>query len=46
MEREKVDRRLLARHLNALAVREEILEAYVFGSHARGQAGPHSDISI
>ncbi len=26
--------------------RPEILEAYLFGSHARGEAMPHSDIDI
>ena len=26
--------------------REEILEAYLFGSHARGQAQPHSDVDV
>ena len=26
--------------------REEILEAYLFGSHARRQAHPHSDVDV
>ena len=37
---------LLARLTNALEGREEILEAYLFGSHARGEAQPHSDIDV
>ena len=39
-----VDERLLARLARALAPRDEILEAYLFGSHARGQAGSDSDV--
>ena len=30
---------------DASAAREEILEAYLFGSHARGKARPDSDIN-
>lgn len=45
-ERESVDSGLLERLTRALEDREEILEAYLFGSHARGQAQPHSDIDI
>ena len=45
MERESFDRRLQTRLASALEGREEILEAYLFGSHARGQAQPHSDIA-
>ena len=45
-ESEQVDGRLLARLASALEGREEILEAYLFGSHARGQAQPHSDIDV
>ena len=26
--------------------RKEVLEAYLFGSHARGQAQPHSDVDV
>lgn len=37
---------LLARLANALEGREEILEAYLFGSQARRQAQPHSDIDV
>lgn len=29
-----------------LAPREEVLEAYLFGSHAAGRAQPHSDIDV
>ena len=45
-ERESVDSGLLERLTRALEDREEILEAYLFGSHARGQAQPHSDIDV
>ena len=45
-ESEQVDGRLLAQLASALEGREEILEAYLFGSHARGQAQPHSDIDV
>ena len=30
----------------ALASRAEVLEAYLFGSHALGRAQPHSDVDI
>lgn len=37
----------LARQLaRALAPREEVLEAYLFGSHATGKAQAHSDVDI
>ena len=45
-ERESVDSGLLERLTRALEDREEILEAYLFGSQARGQAQPHSDIDV
>ena len=41
-----VNRELLARLANALEGRKEILEAYLFGSRARRQAQPHSDIDV
>jgi uncharacterized protein len=37
---------LTARVAAALAHRDEILEAYVFGSQARGDAQPHSDVDV
>ena len=46
MERETADRQLLARVAGALAAREEVLEAYVFGSRARGHARPDSDVDV
>ena len=46
MERERVDGELLAQLTSALEEREEILEAYLFGSHACGQAHPNSDIDV
>ena len=46
MERDNVDRRIVERLSEALAAREEILEAYLFGSHARGKARPDSDIDV
>ena len=46
VERVHVDGKFLARLTSALKGREEILEAYLFGSHARGQAQPHSDIDV
>ncbi len=45
-ERTNVNRELLARLANALEGREEIMEAYLFGSRARRQAQPHSDIDV
>ena len=46
MERETADRQLFARVARALAAREEVLDAYVFGSRARGKARPDSDLDI
>lgn len=46
MELENANRRLVARLADALEPRGEILEAYLFGSHARGEAQPHSDIDV
>ena len=46
MEPATVDERLLARLTQALVPRAEILEAYLFGSHARGQARPDSDVDV
>ena len=40
------ERRLVERLAELLDPREEILEAYLFGSHARGQAQPHSDVDV
>ena len=40
------ERRMVERLAEVLDPREEILEAYLFGSHARGQAQPHSDVDI
>jgi predicted nucleotidyltransferase len=37
---------LLARVAAVLEPRDEILEAYVFGSHARGTSDPHSDVDV
>ena len=46
MERENADSRVVERLSAALAARKEILEAYLFGSHARGKARPDSDIDV
>lgn len=46
MEPEGVDRRLLARLASALEARDEVLEAYLFGSRARRQAQPRSDVDV
>ena len=46
MESENVNRRIVERLSGALAAREEILEAYLFGSRARGKARPDSDIDV
>ena len=46
MEHAAADERLPARIARALALRDEVLEAYLFGSHARGQARPDSDIDV
>ena len=37
---------LIERLVELLDPREEILEAYLFGSHARGQAQSHSDVDV
>lgn len=37
---------LIDRVQSVLAPRPEVLEAYLFGSHARGEAQPHSDIDV
>jgi len=37
---------LIAILAESLTSRGEILEAYLFGSHARGDAQPHSDIDV
>ncbi|MCA8966518.1 MAG: nucleotidyltransferase domain-containing protein [Planctomycetes bacterium] len=44
--REHADRQLVDRIRAALAPREEILEAYLFGSQATGRAQPHSDVDV
>ena len=46
MERGQVDRSLVERLTRALEPRAEILEAYLFGSHARGDARGQSDVDI
>ena len=46
MERSTVNEPLPARLERALAPRGEVLEAYLFGSRARGQARPDSDIDV
>ena len=38
--------RLVERLAALLAPRGEVLEAYLFGSRARGKAQPHSDIDV
>ena len=40
------DPHLTERLAELLEPREEILEAYLFGSHAQGQAQPHSDVDV
>ena len=40
------DEALLARIAAVLEPRAEILDAYVFGSHARGTPQPHSDVDV
>ena len=37
---------LTERLAELLEPREEVLEAYLFGSHARGQTQPHSDVDV
>ena len=46
MEHATVDERLPVRLARALASRDEVLEAYLFGSRARGRAGPDSDVDV
>ena len=46
MEQGNVDRQLVARLARALSPRGEILEAYLFGARARGQARRDSDIDV
>jgi predicted nucleotidyltransferase len=43
---ESADERALIIVADCLASRPEILDAYVFGSHARGEAQPHSDLDV
>lgn len=38
--------RLIERLAGYLETRAEVLEAYLFGSHARGDAQPHSDVDV
>ncbi len=40
------DAEMVARLTAALAARPEVLEAYLFGSQARGEAQPHSDVDV
>ena len=46
MDALNADPYLTERLAELLDPREEILEAYLFGSHARGQAQPHSDVDV
>ena len=46
MERRQVDRPLVERLARALEPRAEILEAYLFGSRARGDAHSQSDVDV
>ncbi len=46
MEQENWDRQLVARLARALSPRGEILEAYLFGSRARGRARRDSDDDV
>ena len=46
MEPGRVDRSLLKRLTRALEPRAEILEAYLFGSRARGNAHSQSDVDL
>ena len=46
MDATTADTHLTERLVDVLGPREEILEAYLFGSHARGQAQRHSDVDV
>lgn len=46
MERGQADRTLVERLRRTLEPRAEILEAYLFGSHARGGAHGRSDVDV
>ena len=46
MERQNADHQFLAQLSKALSAREEILEAYLFGSRARGEARSDSDVDV
>ena len=46
MGREAADRHLLGRIADVLDAREEVLEAYVFGSRAHGRARRDSDVDV
>ena len=46
MEHGNVDEQLVARLTRVLAQRREVLDAYLFGSHARGLARTDSDIDV
>ena len=46
MDAQTPDPHLTERLAELLDPREEILEAYLFGSHARGRAQPHSDVDV
>ena len=46
MDAETPDPHLTGRLVELLDPREEVLEAYLFGSHARGRAQPHSDVDV
>ena len=43
---DQATRELAARIVSVLDLREEVLEAYLFGSRATGRAQPHSDIDV
>ena len=46
MEPGAADPGLVARLAGALEGREEVLEAYLFGSRARGRQRPESDVDV
>ena len=46
MEPGAADPDLVARLADALEEREEVLEAYLFGSRARGRQRPGSDVDV